>query len=775
MHRLTEFSLRRPWLTLGILLAITVVLGVGMLQLEPRFGYRVLIGEDHPAVKKMDTLIADYGGGAPALIAWECGAGHPCSHVLDEDSLAMARDLTFQFGQNQHVVEVLSPTNAPLLVPSTDGFDVRRFVEREGVVADASDLAQYAVRDPLWVGEIISEDGAVGVIVIQPPDTSDQTSLAVYRAIDEALAPYRSRGFVFHTVGDAMSAITVSQELDTSMAQVIPLTALVIALVLFGLSRSVVDALLGFVVIVFALIWTFGLMGWFGWPQDTIVQILAPLVLIIGVCDAVHLLGRKRDLAAETDDQDGTDPMISAARSIGKACLVTSLTTAAAFASFVTSGLESFFRFGLEAAFAALACLVLTFTLLPIIERIVRPRSKLEPKALDRSWHMALDAVVGMTQRRSVPIVIGAALVAALGSYQWLSNLHVDTDWLSSFGEQSRVTEAVSFFEDKLGGNDTLEIDLSLPSNQDLSRPGNLQTISKLQERLEGVDGLGRSRSIVDSIARLNGAIHGNDPEFEVLAATPAENVELLELVSLSAPAIVSQWVSLDRTHVRISSESPLRRQSQWIQSLDDARHVIETTIPSDWGVTETGALAVRVDWVEEIQQTQLRSFPVAFLIAFVLIAIFLRSWKLGLAAMVPTLLPVVVVLGAMGWLGMSLDVARAMIAAVVIGIGVDDAIHVLAHYKKRRDAGDTSHEAMGAALRHSGRAVVTTSIALSLGFLTLMMSAWQTVATFGFFVALSIMGALVATLLVLPALVFAFAPKGGAAPAAGSHDEGVA
>jgi len=118
------------------------------------------------------------------------------------------------------------------------------------------------------------------------------------------------------------------------------------------------------------------------------------------------------------------------------------------------------------------------------------------------------------------------------------------------------------------------------------------------------------------------------------------------------------------------------------------------------------------------------------------------------------------VVLGAMGWLGMSLDVARAMIAAVVIGIGVDDAIHVLAHYKKRRDAGDTSHEAMGAALRHSGRAVVTTSIALSLGFLTLMMSAWQTVASFGLFVAISILGALVATLLVLPALVFVVAPR---------------
>ena len=125
-----------------------------------------------------------------------------------------------------------------------------------------------------------------------------------------------------------------------------------------------------------------------------------------------------------------------------------------------------------------------------------------------------------------------------------------------------------------------------------------------------------------------------------------------------------------------------------------------------------------------------------------------------------PLLLPVVVVLGTMGGLGMSRDVARAMIAAVVIGIGVDDAIHVLAYYKKRREAGDNSHEAMRAALRHSGRAVVTTSVALALGFLTLMMSAWQTVATFGLFVALSILGALAATLFLLPALVFASAPR---------------
>ena len=162
--------------------------------------------------------------------------------------------------------------------------------------------------------------------------------------------------------------------------------------------------------------------------------------------------------------------------------------------------------------------------------------------------------------------------------------------------------------------------------------------------------------------------------------------------------------------------------------------------------------------WVRDVQATQLRSFPVAFAIVFVLVSVFLRSWKLGLAAMIPTLLPVVVILGLMGWAGLTLDVARAMIAAVVIGIGVDDAVHILAQYKTRRDAGQDPRAAMQAALRHTGRAVVTTSAALALGFLTLMMSAWQTIASFGFLVSIAILGALAASLFVLPALIFTFA-----------------
>ena len=116
--------------------------------------------------------------------------------------------------------------------------------------------------------------------------------------------------------------------------------------------------------------------------------------------------------------------------------------------------------------------------------------------------------------------------------------------------------------------------------------------------------------------------------------------------------------------------------------------------------------------------------------------------------------------LGAMGWLGLALDVGSAMVAAVVLGLAVDDAIHLLDAYRGRRAAGDAAPLALAASVRRVGRALVTTSLALSLGFSALALSPWQTVASFGSIAAIAILGALAANLLLLPALLVAFARK---------------
>ena len=168
------------------------------------------------------------------------------------------------------------------------------------------------------------------------------------------------------------------------------------------------------------------------------------------------------------------------------------------------------------------------------------------------------------------------------------------------------------------------------------------------------------------------------------------------------------------------------------------------------------GPVKVFVQMVDEVQRTQLASFALATLVVAGMVAIFLRSLSWALAAMLPTLFPALATLGAMGLAGVYLDIGTAMIAAVVLGIAIDDSVHLLTQYRRRRAGGSEPCEAIRAAVLHVGRAVVTTSLALSLGCFVLTLSSWQSVASFGFLSGLAILVAGVADLVILPAVIAA-------------------
>jgi len=159
---------------------------------------------------------------------------------------------------------------------------------------------------------------------------------------------------------------------------------------------------------------------------------------------------------------------------------------------------------------------------------------------------------------------------------------------------------------------------------------------------------------------------------------------------------------------------------------------------------------------VDEVQRTQLASFALAALVVAGMVAIFLRSFSWALAVMLPTLFPALATLGAMGLAGVYLDIGTAMIAAVVLGVAVDVSVHLLTQYRRRLADGNGPCEAIRAAVLHAGRAVVTTSLALSLGCFVLTLSSWQSVASFGFLSGLAILVALVAGLVILPAVIAA-------------------
>jgi len=652
MHRLTEFSLRRPWLTLGILLAITVVLGVGVPKVKQAYGFRVMVGSHHPAIQALDSLIAEFAGGYPVRIAWECGPGKPCKTVFDRASLEMADALTQELALLPDVTNVLGPANATLLLPTEDGFSVRRFIENGELPPDSQQLAQHALNDTFWVDSLVSSDALVGVVVVQPSNNEPDTDLRITDSVQEALKPFRREGYSYHVLGDAPETVFAGRALAKSTSELIPVLVLVIGVILYLLSRSWQLTLIALATMGLALLWTRGVLGWFGWPQDGMLQVLAPLVVIIGVCDSVHFLDRYVDERRKRRLARVDEALVAAARDTGPACLITTLTSAVAFASFTASDLDTFVRFGVVLPVGIVSCLVLCFSLVPVAISLL-PAGELRSSGESSTvWRPVMSAISQASSRRSTLLLVATCLLLVFFGYGWAAHLRADNDFMEALGESSRVVQAVRFVEESLGGSQTLELDIQLPAGTKIESPGALAILAAFSERLSGIRILGDPESVLDLIKRLNRLLHEDQPEFERLGESPAANAELLELIAFDDPKTLSGWLSLDRSRLRMSLSGTMDSRDERAAALAEVQRLVQTELPENWLIQPTGEVAIQHAWVRDVQATQLRSFPIAFGLVFILVSIFLRSWKLGLAAMVPTLLPVVVVLGAMGGWG---------------------------------------------------------------------------------------------------------------------------
>ncbi len=745
--RLAAATLRRPTVAWALLATATLGLATGALHLTTEVGYRAFLGHHHPAVVEFDDFVERFGGGLPLVAVWTCEES-PCEDALDPASLAMTHDVASGLTEVQGVARVDSPATSPLVVNEILGLPRARHLAPEGKPAkDLQRLARLAREDPLWLGQLISEDGRAGAILIHLESSDSTTSRSALLALQEALAPHEAAGFRFHLVGGPVEFVVAGNELERNMARIVPFMVALVGLVLYLALRSIAAVIVSLMTTGVAVACTFGLMGWLGWPQNSLTQALAPLLLVVGVCDAIHLVTH----IVAHDGLSVRDAILTASREIGPPCAMTTVTTAVGFASLATSPLESIARFGILASVGAVVALVLTFTLLPLLVLRV-PRNRLVAPELAWRWQRGLDGLAAFSHRRRAPI-LAAAAIAAVVSLVGLRSLRIDASFEDLYGEDSQVVRWSETVARVLRQPDTLEIAIEPPGDAtDTLLPG-LRAIERIEASLEDLDGLGRSRSLLDPMRRLNRIAHR--APLDLSAPDAIEHTASLRRLLRNADRDVIDLLRNPETgDLRISVEAAKLPQDRLRIVLAQVRSRVAGDLAAGWDSTITGPLSVVQVMIDEIRRTQLRSFGLAAILIFIVVSGFLRSIRDGGLAMVPTVLPILITLGTMGVLGVPLDVGSAMVAAVVLGIAVDDAIHFLCAFRRGRAIGQTSAEASRLALGETGRAIVGTSVALAIGFLLLTLSPWKSIASFGLVSSVAIAAALLAALLVLPALL---------------------
>jgi len=682
------------------------------------------------------------------------------------------------------VYEVRSLANAELMVGNRDGIEIRElrdhFPETQEKLLE---LREEYLAKPMLVGGILSADASHGAIVIEmdrsSTDPLDEIRLdpaggdgidnlypqVTEAAIDRILARPEYQGIQFHHSGDVPANAIYNVVISRESALLGGLTAAVVALVLLFFFRSFVGVLAPTIVVQLSVLFSVAFIVVVGWQLDLSFSSMPTLLTAIGVAHSVHILSEFRGRFVELGDR--REALVATLYLVGTPCLLTSVTTAVGFASMSFVPIKSIAHMGVYSAFGVMAAFLLSLTLLMAMLSFGRRT----PRDLDaqlqrvdakggRFLHVGLAATAGFVLRRRVPILLAFAGVFVF-SLSGIGRLRVDANWLDDFSDETPLKVSTLRIDEVMGGVTNLVLLFDGGRPDAVKEPVVLSDVARVQQWANQQSLVRKTYSIVDIIKDLNQTFHADDPEFHRLPETRDLIAQYLILYESAGGAEADEYVSSDYQRARL--ELRLRadmtsKTAELVRALEEelAAHPLEASTMSKTGI---GALWLKL--LDFIVTSQIQGFAIAFSVIALLMCLLFRSIRIGLISMVPNLSPVLLTLGVMGWLEIPLDYNKASIAAVAMGIAVDDTIHLVSRYRHEfRLCGDY-REALRASLLDVGRAVLITSIALVAGFLVLLVSVLASQGTQGLLLATTIVTALVADFLLMPALVLTFEPFG--------------
>ncbi len=712
--------------------------------------------KDDPVYKDYERYRTEFGGTRALIIALEAdSADRLFSRNTLETIAAITGDIE-RVGTVQQVNSLATATIVKALKsdnPDEGGLEVRPLLENLAA-RDPADIRRRALEDDLIRGDLVSEDGSTTAIIVGfDEDRIDEVRGGVIQQIHDIVDPKLPDGVRAYYNGSLEISETYNRITLDNQRKFTPPILLFTVLAIYLSFRSWRKTLLAMFAVLVSLLWTLGLYSLMGFSYNVLASMLVPLIVVLAIADDVHIMQHWDEERRVGPVDDVERAFKATVAHLAAPLLGASATTALGMLSLATSSVVAVRAFGVGAAVGIMVDFAISLVLMPTLLSLVKAETAEAPH--ERYFLAPLKAVARFSCARPARVLgvsIALAIVAAMG----IVRLRVDTNHISFFSADHPLGQSAAVIDKELGGVYSFQIMLEGPP-ESLQTPDALQRVDRLEEQLRRFPHVRKVTSVADYVKRINKELNDGRPEANVVPGDAGTIAQELFVFALGGEGRheLERVVASDYSRAQISIKLQSMSSDLVLEQVEEADRMAKEAFAGT-GITAlttgSGRLFSTLD--HYLVMSQLSSFGTAFFAVFGVIFLVFRSFRFGLLTIAPNLLPVLAVLGVMGYLDISMNVATVMVASVALGIVDDDTIHFINRYRREAAAGRSTDEAIEIATAHEGRAALTTAIINSAGFGVLLLSEYKPTAWFGGLLALTMMTAFLAEVFILPSII---------------------
>ena len=755
--RLLRFSVRHPRLVVTLVGAITVCALVFITRIQLRLDGRSLIPAGLPQFAEGDEAASRFELRDLVLI----GVGNEESGVYTPETLRRIARLSDGLSRVEGIVagSVVSLSTVPRVTLVDGKVDTGPLFRPEDQLNTETiiQLRRDVGRRGYDTGLLVSRDGKGAAIIAKVEPGADR-----YRLLEATRALIASESSGKDSVylsGSALAQAVLGQATASDLARLIPAVIAVLGVMLFLSFRHPVPALLSLTEIGVSLVWMSGLMGLTGQPVFVTTLVLPVVLICVGVSDDVYALGHYFNQAEHAADADVEDTIVAAFSSATRPVATTAVSTVVGLLSMAAVSLNPLRVFGLFGSVAIIFSTLFTFSLLPALLALLKPRVRSREVLGGKPATSVLRLLTGHASPRRVAVC--ALLVAACAVVAMIMRLRVDDSWIRNLPSKSDIVQGDRFFNEKLAGTTALELMVDATHAGWFNSSEGMAALGSLEWVLARVPNVGAVNSVFNDVVRTNSSLVAglNYGTYRAALRTGRvplrnEDVELaLKVLSYSTQAPIRE---------RVDDEHRWARVTVFIRDADYSR--IDSVLRAAERETSEQGLGHKIvpfgdGWISYLTvrllvEGQASSIGLALVTDLILITLLLGSLRMGFIAVLPVAFSLLLVLAALALAGTPLGIANSMFAGIALGIGLDFAIHLTTAYRQRLRAGMPAGEALRSTLELTGPAVCVSAASITAGFSVLLLSKIAPNVQLGVMICLCLLTCAVTTLLLIPSLL---------------------